>query len=90
MTENCVDKKLRKWQIGDTDCNGDYKHCNRIVRFGKQEYCGFTPGRCGIHQVIRTQAGCLFCKYATKNLDCAKCLPCLSSETRINFEKIRE
>ena len=87
MTRYCEDEKLRLWNLGPNECNGDYEKCKRVVKFGNQAYCGYTPGRCGLHQVIRSQAGCLFCKYSTKNLDSAKCLPCLSAEKRINFER---
>ena len=90
MTKYCINGELRKWAFVDTDCSGDYKHCNKIVRFGKQEYCGMAPGRCATHQVIKGQAGCVFCRYYTKDLGSAKCLPCLSSETRINFARIEE
>lgn len=41
----------------------------------------------GLHQIIRSQAGCLFCKYSTRKLYYSKCMDCLSADTRINFEK---
>ena len=86
----CIDEKQRKWVNGpDINCGGDWEHCKRVVMFGNQSYCGYTPGRCGLWQVVRTQAGCLWCKHSKKNLDSAKCLPCLSAETRINFEDER-
>ena len=82
----CTDKELRRWVFGpDMKCDGNSATCKYVVSFGKQQYCGWCPPRCTLHQVIRGQANCLWCKYATKNLDCAKCLPCLSAETRINF-----
>lgn len=87
MTKYCSDKKLREWVFGPDACNGDYEHCKSIVVFGKQEYCGLCPGRCTMHQIVKGQAGCLFCKYATAKLSSAKCLPCLSTETRINYER---
>lgn len=88
MTRYC--EKLRTWNLGPDACDGDYANCKCVVKFGNQEYCGYCPGRCGLHQVIKSQAGCLFCKYATKNLYSAKCLPCLSAEIRINYERIEE
>lgn len=84
----CLDEKLRKWMNGPgNDCGGDWEHCKHVVMIGNQSYCGYCPGRCALHQVVRSQAGCLWCKHSTKNLDSAKCLPCLSAETRINFER---
>ena len=87
MTKYCNDEKLRTWNLGQNVCEGDFNHCKYRVIFGKSEYCGYTPGRCTLHQIIRSQAGCLFCKYATKKLSSAKCEPCLSAETRINYER---
>ena len=87
----CNDEKRRQWNFGPSfHCDGDSAKCRYLVKFGKQEYCGYCPPRCTLHQVIRSQAGCLFCLFATKGLSCAKCLPCLSAETRINFADQRE
>ena len=84
----CIDEKLRTWNLGhEVPCNPVPEKCVYLVKFGKQEYCGWCPPRCTLHQVIRGQANCLWCKYATKHLDCAKCLPCLSADTHINFER---
>lgn len=87
----CKDERLRKWNLGpDIDCGGKFEACKHIVKIGNQFYCGYCPGRCSLHQIIRGQAGCLFCKHSTKNLNSAKCLPCLSADTRINFEREEE
>lgn len=84
----CTDEKLRIWNLGhEVSCDPNPDRCKYLVKFGKQEYCGWCPPRCTLHQVIRGQAHCLWCKYATKKLDCAKCLPCLSADNRIHFER---
>lgn len=85
MPKYCTDEKLRRWNLGPTNCGGDYDHCKYVIRLGKQEYCGFTPARCGLWETIRDQAGCLGCEHYTRKLKSAKCEPCLSAETRINF-----
>lgn len=85
----CDDEKLRTWALGPGACDGNYEHCKQVIKFGKQEYCGYCPGRCATHQVIRTQAGCIWCKHSTKNLDCKTCAECLAAPTRINFTDIR-
>ena len=87
MTEYCNNKEKRDWMLGKNVCDGNSSSCKRIVKFGKQEYCGFCPPRCALHQIIKGQAGCVFCKYYTKDLDSSKCYSCLSFETRINFVK---
>ena len=84
----CNNKPLRDWVMGPNFCDGDYSKCKHVVKFGKIEYCGKCPPRCTLHQIIRTQAECLFCKYATKKLSYSKCTECLSSETRINYVRI--
>ena len=87
----CNDEKRRRWNFGpDFHCDGDAVKCRYLVKIGGQEYCGWCPPRCTLHQVVRSQAGCLWCKYATKGLESAKCLPCLGAETRINFEDERK
>ena len=91
MAKYSADKKLREWNLGHDDfCIEDFDKCKHAVRIGKQEYCGYCPSRCTLHQVIRGQAGCLWCKYATKRLDCSKCADCLSQPERINFTDIRD
>lgn len=86
MPEYCTNKKLRVWNLGHDDfCVEDFSKCKHAVMIGKQEYCGYCPPRCTLHQVIRGQAGCVWCKYATKNLDYPKCVDCLSQPERINF-----
>lgn len=86
MADYCKDEARRKWNFGpDFNCDGDSNKCKYVVKFGKQEYCGYCPPRVTLHQVIRSQAGCLFCKYATKKLSYEKCISCLSEKTRINF-----
>lgn len=85
MPKYCTDEKLRKWNLGSTDCEGDYDHCKHVIRFGGQEYCGFMPPRCGLHEMIRGQAGCLGCEHYTRKLKSAKCDPCLSAPTRVNY-----
>ena len=87
MAVYCADKKRRDWALGKNVCDGDSAKCKQLIRIGKQEYCGFSPPRCNVHQVVRSQAGCLFCKYATRNLNYTKCVECLSADNRINFEK---
>lgn len=87
MTVYCADKARREWALGRGVCDGDSERCGHLLRIGKQEYCGYCPARCGLHQIIRSQAGCLFCKYSTRKLDYPKCVECLSVDTRINFEK---
>lgn len=88
MTKYCKDKELREWNLGhDIKCDGDYEKCKHLIFFGKQAYCGWCPPRCTLHQVVRGQAGCLWCKYSTKSLDCSKCIECLSSQERVNFVK---
>ena len=85
----CTDEDLRIWNLGhEAICDGDFEKCRFAIRFGKQAYCGYCPPRCHLHQIIRGQAGCLFCKHATKKLNSAKCLPCLSAETRINYTRV--
>lgn len=87
MTEYCNNEKLRVWNLGrETACDGDFERCKYVVWFGKQAYCGHCPPRVGLHQLVRGQAGCLWCKYATKRLDYTKCVDCLSSGKRVNFE----
>ena len=87
----CNDEKRRQWNFGPSfHCDGDSTKCEYLVRFGKQEYCGYCPPRCTPHQVVRSQAGCLFCKYVTKSLSSNKCFSCLSAETRINYEDERK
>lgn len=84
----CKDKELRRWVMGpDLKCDGDSEKCRFVFCFEKQQYCGWCPPRCTLWEVIRDQAGCLFCKYYTRKLSSVKCLPCLSSETRINYER---
>ena len=87
MTEYCNNKEKREWMLGKNVCDGDPSICKSLVRFGKQEYCGFCPPRCGLHQIVKSQAGCLFCRYYTLSLDSLRCNSCLRSETRINFVK---
>ena len=82
----CTNEKLRKWNRGpDFQCDGDADACKYLVRFGTQCYCGWTPPRVTLHQVIRSEAGCLFCRYATHKLTSAKCEECLKAEERINY-----
>ncbi len=87
MTVYCADKKRRDWALGKNVCDGDSAKCGYLIKIGKQEYCGFCPPRCAVHQVIRSQAGCTFCKYATRKLSYTKCVECLSADSRINYEK---
>lgn len=87
MTEYCINKQVREWVLGKNVCDGDYSKCKYIIKFGKQEYCGFCPPRCSPHQIVKSQAGCIFCKHYTKDIDNLKCFYCLCSETRINFEE---
>lgn len=87
-TVYCKDKERRVWNLGHEDfCPESPDGCSHLVKIGRQLYCGYCPGRCGLHQIIRDQAGCLWCKHYVKSLDCAVCLECLSAETRINFRK---
>lgn len=85
MTEYCINKQVREWALGKNVCDGDFSKCKHIIKFGKQEYCGFCPPRCALHQIVKGQAGCLCCKYYTLSLDSSKCESCLRSNTRINY-----
>ena len=88
--EYCINKTVRVWNLGHADfCNEDFNKCKYAVKFGKQEYCGYCPPRVTLHQVIRGQAGCLWCKYATKKLSCELCTECLSNTARTNFKDER-
>ena len=87
----CTDKALRVWNLGHDDfCNETPAKCRYLVKIGKQEYCGYCPARVALHQVIRGQAGCIWCKHSTKNLDCKRCAECLGAPTRINFDDGKE
>lgn len=90
MPDYCTDKKKRDWMLGHDVCDGDNAKCNHKVMFGKQEYCGYCPPRCGLHQIVKSQAGCIWCKYYVKDLNSSRCLPCLSAETRINYERCKD
>lgn len=58
----------------DEKCDG----CKYIVQIGKRKFCGKCEGgRVILHDVIRSQIGCVFCENYTKKLDSAKCLRCL-------------
>lgn len=87
MTKYCENEELRNWSLGHNVCDGDPQKCKRLIKFGKQEYCGFCPSHCALHQIIKGQAGCIFCKYYSKDIDSKKCLECLSNEKRINWQK---
>lgn len=96
MTKYCSDEKLREWVFGHNedgsvrpDCHGDFGKCRYVIRFGKQEYCGYCPEHVATHQVIRSQAGCLWCRYATKKLTYSMCVECLSQSERVNFDDER-
>lgn len=85
-SDYCTDEKKRRWFLGhDIDCGGDHERCKNLVRFGKQEYCGWCPPQVALHQTVREQAGCLWCVYYTKRLSYGKCEECLSEPKRINF-----
>lgn len=92
MTRYCQDEALRKWNNGPDDsyCPRDPTLCRHVVAFGNNEYCGWCPPRVTQHQVIRSQAGCLWCRYATKGLTYGRCAECLCADTRINFEDEKE
>ena len=88
MSEYCKNKELREWNLGhDVPCNGKPEKCSYLVKFGKQEYCGWCPPRVALHQVIRGQAQCIFCEYATKKLSYPRCVECLGAPERINFKR---
>lgn len=88
MAKYCHDKALREWNLGHGDfCCENFDKCKYAVKFGREEYCGYCPPRCTLHQVVRGQAGCVWCKYATDKLSSAKCVPCLSAPTRVNFTR---
>lgn len=87
MTDYCRDSGLRAWALGpNLQCDGDFETCGKLILKGKQPYCGYTPSRCSLHQIIRSQAGCRWCKHAAKSLNSAKCAECLSAGSRINYE----
>lgn len=90
MTKYCKSRGLREWMLGKNICDGNSSICKHIVKFGNQEYCGFCPPRCSLHQIVKHQAGCLFCRHYIKDLDSSKCYICLSSETRINLLEVYE
>lgn len=80
-------EEKRRWIFGqDFVCDGDFENCRHRVKIGKQEYCGYCPPRVALHQVIKGQAGCLWCVYYTKDIDCNRCLECLSAATRIHHK----
>lgn len=85
----CEDEKVRKWNLGETNCKGDHEHCGNVITFGSQKYCGYVPARCTIWQTVRSQARCWFCVYSTKKLDFGVCSDCLSKPTRV-FKKYDE
>lgn len=87
MTVYCNDQKRRDWSLGHNICDGNSAKCGQLVKIGGQEYCGYCPPRCTLYQIIKSQAGCLFCKYAPCKLNCTRCDDCLSADTRINYER---
>ena len=87
MTDYCRDSGLRAWALGpELQCDGDFETCKNLILKWKKPYCCYVPTGCGLHQIIRTQAGCRWCKHVTKSLDSAKCAECLSEDSRINYE----
>lgn len=72
--------------------------CKYLVIFGKLAYCGFCPGWCALHQVIKGSRAylldgksyplksCIFCVHYTKSLGCDTCTECLSSYELKNFK----
>lgn len=87
-TVYCDDIERRKWALGHEHfCDGDPAKCGYTVKVGKQVYCGYRPGRCALHQVIKSQAGCLFCVNYTKKWTCSVCVECLSAESRVNYRQ---
>lgn len=89
LSKWCTDEGRMRWNLGqDATCPEDKEHCKFLVYFGQQAYCGHCPPRCVVHDLVRSQAGCLFCKHTTKKLTCATCAECLSERTRINFDPV--
>jgi hypothetical protein len=88
MTEYCTNDELRIWNLGHEDfCIKDFSKCKYAIKIGTQEYCGYCPQRCAKSEIIRGQAGCLWCKHSTKKIYSEKCVECLSNAKRINYEK---
>lgn len=86
----CNNKELREWNLGHGNfCIEDFNRCKNAIKIGNQEYCGYCPPRVDMRQVIRGQAGCLWCKHATKRLNFSKCADCLGQPERINFADVR-
>lgn len=63
-------------------------NCVNIIQIGKRKFCGLTPPRCTIHQCVRDQIGCIFCKNYTKRLDCVACMACLEANEGVSAEEM--
>lgn len=82
MSECPIKRENELWTHSmwyDDKCKG----CKEIVQIGKRKFCGVTPARCGLHQIIRSQIGCIGCEHYTKNLDCKTCLSCLEEHPQV-------
>ena len=57
----------------DEKCEG----CKQVVIINGKKFCGRTEGKVDLHQIVRGQMGCLFCKYYTKKLNSRVCEDCM-------------
>lgn len=68
---------------GATEC----EKCKYVVTFGTVKYCGFTPPRCTLHEVIKgaydasnSTRRCILCVNYHRNLSSNICSDCLATE----------
>lgn len=81
-----VSKEQIKWFFGCIPC-GEINKCKYEIKFGKVGYCGYCPARCGLHEVIKSQKGCMWCIHYTKDLKSKVCMECLEHYENINFKR---
>ena len=76
-------------------CPADCKY--RLV-CGEREFCIYTPPRCGLHEIIKSQTGsddltdrrrCIFCDHYHKSIHSETCASCLQTKALINFKPQR-
>lgn len=72
--------------------------CKLTIAFGKVWYCGFTPPRCSIFDVVKSERIikgnelwgdkiCCTCKHAAKRVSTKVCSECLSTYDAMNYKK---
>lgn len=78
---------------GSSEC----AKCKKLVIFGNVGRCGFSPGRCATHQVIksaydpnRPYRRCIVCKHYNKRLTSERCCDCLACSALPNFEAMKD